>query len=125
MSGDLFTTIRRGNFIEVIRLVTHGADVNASNKYGDTVLHLAAGKGHAAIVEYLVIQGANVNKSNNVDSTPLYWAARNGHAAIVRFLVSHGAEVNAREKNGAHHFTGRELMVISRLLNSWLARAPM
>jgi ankyrin repeat protein len=48
-----------------------GADVKAKDKYGETVMHLAARGGNKAIVRLLVDKGADVIAKNNVGETVL------------------------------------------------------
>lgn len=67
-------------------MLANGADVNATDRLGDTALHWAAMSGHATIVEFLVSNGADVNARNQFRDTPLHWAAMNGHTAIVEIV---------------------------------------
>ena len=57
-------------------------------------LHIAAEKGHEAMVRALIESGADVNTANNDDATPLYIAAQEGHEAMVRVLIELGADVS-------------------------------
>jgi ankyrin repeat protein len=50
----------REGFLKVVRiLVDAGADLNATQHWGQTALMLAAKNGHAAIVKYLLEKGAD------------------------------------------------------------------
>ena len=51
--SKLFDAVARGDLGDVAPLVAKGANVNAVNESGNTPLHWAAGRGHAAIVEFL------------------------------------------------------------------------
>jgi hypothetical protein len=75
--------------IEIVKLLLDkGADVNLTDKYGNTPLHLAASDGHIEIVKLLLEKGSDVNsKRRNDGTTPLYWAALNGHIEIVKLLL--------------------------------------
>jgi len=48
-----------GNTAIAELLVTHGADIHALNKIGETALSLAAHKGHARLTEWLLGLGAS------------------------------------------------------------------
>jgi len=59
-------------------MIEHGADVNAKDNYGYTVLILAARNGHTEIVELLIERGADIEAMNNDGNTALIQAARYG-----------------------------------------------
>jgi ankyrin repeat protein len=67
-------------------LLDHGADVNASNGFGNTALMLAAEKGHAEAVALLLQRGADVDATNNRGRTALQMAAKHGRAGIAGML---------------------------------------
>jgi len=78
-------------------LDTFGADaVDARNKRGDTVLHIAAAAGHMELVRALVRFSSRLEVPNQSGYTPLLLAARDGHAPIVQVLLEAGASINAR-----------------------------
>jgi ankyrin repeat protein len=73
-------------------LIEHGADVNAHNLNGITVLHMA----NATLIPFLIKAGANLDLPDNNGNTPL-------HTAIyerAKALLEGGAKVNVRNKNG-------------------------
>ncbi len=90
------------------RKLPPGADVNAFNSDGKTLLILAAEKGDVAAVEALLAQGADIELKDGVDSNnkpgigraPLHWAARYGHLDVVKLLLAKGANVNAKTTRG-------------------------
>jgi ankyrin repeat protein len=93
--------------IAVIKfLVNRGADVNARDKDGDTLLNTAAlmmfgqykEEESAAVIKYLVSKEADVNTKNKSGRTPLHYVTSS--AEIVKLLVSKGADVNAKDENG-------------------------
>lgn len=55
-------------------LVERGADVNASNKLGETPLHLAVAE--RELVEFLVSKGAHKSAKTRFGDTPAHYAAR-------------------------------------------------
>jgi len=58
-----------------------GGSVNSANQAGDTALHIAASRGHTALVQLLVERGAEVNAKNKRGQTPLA-------LAMVRFKAT-------------------------------------
>jgi ankyrin repeat protein len=77
-------------------LLARGADPNATDEYGWSLLHYAADS--QEITKLLLDHGAKPNvRERGFGYTPLHWAARNGHAAVVQLLVEHGANVNAKD----------------------------
>ncbi|CEO59719.1 hypothetical protein PMG11_04384 [Penicillium brasilianum] len=81
-----------GHMTIVQLLLTKGADINAENLWGGTVLIEAAEGGHEAIVQLLIAKGADVNATGG---KALAKAAERGHEAIVQLLIAKGADVNA------------------------------
>lgn len=78
-------------------LLDHGADPNASDRNGNSVLHHAArfGSGGTAllqVLERLVSASVDVNGRNRLHSTPLMGTARFGRADVGRFLLAKGAD---------------------------------
>lgn len=86
----LCRTAEQGSISRVQRALARGADVNARDRWGNTPLHLAAARGHLAIVELLIVRGASIDAING----SLRLAVEEGHADIVRLLLEHGAGDN-------------------------------
>lgn len=61
-------------------------DVGASDKYGNTALHLAAGAGHLECVNDLLRRGAPVLQ-NARGRTALHFAAKQGHTSVVEAIA--------------------------------------
>jgi ankyrin repeat protein len=81
-------------------LVSAGASVNTTNRYGVTPLSLACTNGNTQLVELLLNAGADANAALPGGETPLMTAARTGRLGPVRALLAKGADVNARERKG-------------------------
>ncbi|KAJ3115700.1 hypothetical protein HDU96_000179 [Phlyctochytrium bullatum] len=61
-------------------------------------LHVAAGRGRAAMARLLLRRGAKLNRPTKFRSwTPLHLAAANGHVDACELLIEHGADVWARD----------------------------
>lgn len=81
-------------------LMKHGANVNAVDNHGYTLIHNLAILNNLQRVAALIEHGADVNSVNNNGSTPLLSAAKNGHLEMVTLLLRHGADVNSVNNNG-------------------------
>lgn len=72
---------------------------------GVTALHLAAGRGHLAVVKALIAGGANVNMmsyrpNGEHNSGALYIASIWGHLQVAKTLLAAGADVRQRDSDG-------------------------
>jgi len=67
------------------------------NDKDESVLMLAALKGHFSLVQKLVEHDADVNKTG---WTPLHYAASAGQVQIVEYLLEHSAYIDAESPNG-------------------------
>ena len=85
---------------EIKELLKKGADVNASNKYGDTALMIASEKGHMDVVKCLAECGVDVNASNKYGRTALMVAAIWGQIEVVKHLAELGADLEAKDGDG-------------------------
>ncbi|CAK4232838.1 unnamed protein product [Aphanomyces euteiches] len=113
---------------EVVReLIMHGANVNATDKGGnsplywaslrghlntvkellandarrdETPLHKAVENGYLKIVVQLLNQNPNVNKETYENKTPLYWAVAKGNLDIVHELLNKNAKASIPDENG-------------------------
>ncbi|XP_010289569.1 PREDICTED: ankyrin repeat and SAM domain-containing protein 6-like, partial [Phaethon lepturus] len=88
-------------------LLENGADLNAQNKLGASVLTMASRGGHISMVKLLLESGAfvdnydhfstsvlNSSRDDLPDITPLMAAAQHGHEAVVHLLLDWGADCN-------------------------------
>ncbi len=82
-------------------LAIGGADINAWNKEGDSLLHEQARKATSpSIASKLLAQGANIELFNNKGLTPLHCAAAAANKTMFTFLLSYGARPNTLTGNG-------------------------
>jgi ankyrin repeat protein len=73
------------------------AKTEVRNDKDESVLMLAALKGHFSLVQKLVEHDADVNKTG---WTPLHYAASAGHVKIIEYLLEHSAYIDAESPNG-------------------------
>ncbi|MCD6035426.1 MAG: uncharacterized protein K0R63_1167 [Rickettsiales bacterium] len=94
LNKKLFKAVTAGDFENVKTLCNQGADPNAVDSSGDTVLYFAVSSGNLEFVKYLIAQGAAPNAVINGHGTVLHVAAGTGRLALARCLVEGGADPN-------------------------------
>ena len=99
----------KGDLGAVKKHLAAGADVNALNQRGTTLLADAALMGHLNQVEFLLEKGADVNKVSKYNLSPLLKAAPRGHLEIVEKLIEKRANIN--HKGGTSKTTSLALAV--------------
>ena len=93
----LIHAAQTGDAETIKALIAAGADVNARDDDGKTLLFKAAGWDKRTAVNVLIELGANLNARDNVGETPLIDAAFKGRAEVAKALIAAGADVNARD----------------------------
>ncbi len=89
----LHLAVRKGNLVEVERLIASGTPVEARDAIGSTPLLDAAWTGETEIAEFLIQHGADVNAHHRESgATPLQYAVLTGHTKITRLLLDAGAQ---------------------------------
>ena len=84
----------------VLSIISHGADVNATNKCNQTSLLSACAKGNIDAIIALVNAGADPNIPDADGDTCLHNAVGKSCSKYVpQTIISHGADVNATNKN--------------------------
>jgi ankyrin repeat protein len=88
--------------LEIVKLlIENGADMEARDGTGRTVLMIAAAKDYFDKAQLLVQRGANVNATTTRRLTPLHFAAGGGKSPeIVRLLLDAGVDIEARDDTG-------------------------
>lgn len=82
-------------------LVDRGADLEARDNVGRTVLQWAAGQRRlGSLARAAIGAGADLEATSRTGENPLMSACRSGRLASVRMLLKAGAEVEARDRDG-------------------------
>lgn len=98
----LAVSAREGSPEIVRKLIQMGADVNAAEEFGDTVLHFATRSEKTENAKILLEAGANVHAVGRFGNTPLHSAAwkQKAPASLVKLFVDAKADVNAKNSVG-------------------------
>ncbi|CAK4438157.1 unnamed protein product [Aphanomyces euteiches] len=116
------------NLAVVRSLLTHGANVNSTDKHGNTPLYWASLRGHLETVKELLSSGARADISNHRDETALHKAAEHGHFNIVKELLAHNANVNKQtyeDKTALYWASARGNLEIVKILLEKKAKASI
>ncbi len=91
----------RGNSIEIIYLLLeNGADINKSNRGGETALMYAVLTDKFFIVGELILRGANLNAKDGNGMTALMKAAYYGRVDCATALLNYGADISLKDNRG-------------------------
>jgi len=84
-----------GNIGSVRYLLEHGADLRATDGFGDDALMRAAAMGDAEVTELLLLRGADAHRIDKAGFTALQLAQNFTDQTRVNLLLKAGADVNA------------------------------
>jgi ankyrin repeat protein len=90
-ASPLFWAVMRDQKDDVLTLLNHGANVNLTDAYKDTILDIAIGNQFSALIPILVEHGADVNAIDQNLTRPLTYAKRMDDTKWAKYLQEHGA----------------------------------
>ncbi len=79
------------NFVE--SLLQSGANINFSDKHGQTIMHEISRAWHPDVAKFAIQKNADVNKADSFGRTPLHLASAVDYDEMVEFLVGEGGEL--------------------------------
>lgn len=88
-------------------LIGRGGDVDKTDQFGNSALHLSAAKGHISCVDYLVKYGANIYSLDIDNHNPTQLAAINNREDILRYLDAATAHLETTDKKKAYSMKGK------------------
>ncbi|MDE2336638.1 MAG: ankyrin repeat domain-containing protein [Alphaproteobacteria bacterium] len=88
---SLIKAVKGDDPVTVSRLLARGADANAADPDGSSVLILAAYGNNPLLVQMLVLAGADVHHKNRYGTTARMYAAMGGYRGVVEILDRAGA----------------------------------
>lgn len=89
-----------GFLADIKELIEQGADINATNEDGITILSVASLIGFSDTVKYLLSKNANPNIPSHLP--PLLNAVQWGYKDMVKLLLDAGAEVDKQAQDGRY-----------------------
>lgn len=95
--GSVFPLALAVNVEVAKALIANGADVNLTNKKGETAIFYNK---NIDVVKFLVSQGANINHLNNNGETALF---KTSDIEMVKALIKLGCSPFIKNKNGERH----------------------
>ena len=97
--NTLLSAAEKGEAHMIALLIAAGANVNKTDKWGESPLHHVASYGHPECMSLLLATpGINVNKETLCGNTPLGHAAANGQTECVRLLLE-APEIGVNTQN--------------------------
>lgn len=108
-------SIKANSLAMVQCLLDKGANVNKTNAYSWTPLHIAASQGQYAIAKLLIDKGAKVNTVCN-KRTALSLAVKSENQDLVELLLDSGAKVNIPTCHVLHEAVEKGNLEIVKLL---------
>jgi hypothetical protein len=108
-------------YISLIKvLIKFGVDVNETDAFGISPLHLAVQRNNLAMVQELLdtTKSINMNEFDDNGHTPLIGAVLNNNLEIVKTLINHGGSV--LKKNPTNGFTALHVALLHENVNKEL-----
>ncbi|MAP21746.1 MAG: hypothetical protein CL589_02675 [Alteromonadaceae bacterium] len=82
------------------RMIKAGAEINATNTYGQTPLMFAANAGNVNNLTLLLDAGADINQQTQEGYSALFFAIKSLHLDAVKAAIARGADVLHRAQDG-------------------------
>jgi len=89
-SIDIFSLTRHGSLNQVRLLLDEGVDPNSKDKYGNTILIVAAQNGNKSLVKLALRHGALINMTNCCGNTALHFALEYKYEKVSKYLIEKG-----------------------------------
>jgi len=130
MVTPLHSAAYDGDLELVQKLIEYGADIDAQDERGWTLLHFPSESGGTrlkdpGVVQLLLDRGVDVNARAMNGSTPLHMAANWGATKVARMLLEHGANLEMkddRDRTPLHYAEERQHNDVIKLLSEYGAK---
>lgn len=97
------------------KMIANGADINATNSKGTTVLMLYSASSSPKIIEALLQKGADINAANSRGGTALIAACQRNTREVITLLLQKGANPLTQASNGK---TASDFLVTNKNLSN-------
>jgi len=101
---ELLKVAAQRGYLEDVKTGATPNIINATDDLGNTLLHIASGAGHTAVVEFLLSKKdqikLSINKQNHIGDIPLHKASFRGFDDIVQLLIKNGSDSTIKNKDG-------------------------
>jgi ankyrin repeat protein len=101
LDQQVLEAAKSGDLALVKSLLHKGADLNAKDNDGNTVLMAAAFGGNLELVKFLIDKGMDIDAKTPVNSsTVLMSAAAGGNLELVKFFINKGLDIDVKTSDG-------------------------
>ncbi|CAH1712143.1 unnamed protein product [Chironomus riparius] len=110
-------------YISLIKVfIKFGVDINETDAFGSSPLHLAVQRNNLAILKELLDSNKSINMNEFDDNgqTPLNLSVLNNNLEIAKMLISHGG--NVTKKNPTNGFTCLHVALLNENVNKELIK---
>jgi len=101
LDNQLGDAVKRKDYTAMNIALQAGANVNAANHRGASLLLQATQSKEEQMAKFLLANGADPAIADMQGVSPMIVASRNGSLALVKDLLAHGGDANAKDKNGS------------------------
>jgi len=101
---DFVAAVRASDVETISKMLDRGHHVNACNKFGESIIHIACRRGNFKVLEQLVSHGATLSISDDYGRTPMHDACWNAEPCfdVVALLLNRDLELlRVLDKRGA------------------------
>ena len=91
---SFFNAVEQSSFNEVEGLLKNGYNINSTDEYGYSALHLASSKGLVKMAIFLIDKGIDVNTSDKNGQTILHYAALNNQLDVAKAALEKNANLS-------------------------------
>ena len=100
LNNGLLREVLNNNYDAIQKLVSEGANPNAKDMGGRTLLHIAISRNDKYMVKNLIDAGADPNGIDENKSPPLHLAISRDRKDIVELLMNEGANIHLQDQDG-------------------------